>query len=143
MHTKILVAEDNLVNQKVIVRILERGGYSVDVAGTGNEAVEAVLSAAYAVIFMDIQMPDLDGLEATRTIRQLAELPAQPYIIALTAATTEVDRGNCLAAGMNDFVAKPARAEDGLEALHRARATGSQPVAPAPPACRKYTQRYT
>jgi CheY-like chemotaxis protein len=81
---------------------------------------------------MDIQMPNMDGLEATRVIRQLAEIAAQPQIIALTAAVTEIDRENCLAAGMNDFVAKPARSEDVLAALQRALAAAAQPVAPSP-----------
>jgi CheY-like chemotaxis protein len=132
LHTKVLVAEDNLVNQKVIVHILERGGYRVDVVGNGSEAVEAIRRTPYLVVFMDIQMPNMDGLEATRVIRQLAEIAAQPQIIALTAAVTEIDRENCLAAGMNDFVAKPARSEDVLAALQRALAAAAQPVAPSP-----------
>ena len=120
----VLVAEDNLVNQKVIVRILERAGYTVDVVTNGIEAIAAVRSGQYAVVFMDIQMPQLDGLEATVSIRKL--LIAQPYIIALTAAVAEVDRDRCLVAGMNDFVSKPARAEDLSEALQRAFAVLNQ-----------------
>ncbi|MFO7633359.1 MAG: ATP-binding protein, partial [Caldilinea sp.] len=117
---KILVVEDNFVNQKVIARILERGGYSSDLAANGVEAVEAVQAASYDVIFMDIQMPEMDGLQATHAIRFLPEVSRQPYIIALTAAATEVDRENCIAAGMNDFVAKPAQAAEVIAALNRA-----------------------
>ncbi len=119
---RILVAEDNLVNQKVILRILQRGGYEAGVVANGAEAVEAIVTGAYDVIFMDVQMPVMDGLQATRTIRSLPSLARQPYIIALTAAATEVDRHACLAAGMNDFIAKPAQAKHLLEALERAAA---------------------
>ncbi|MCB0042355.1 MAG: response regulator, partial [Caldilinea sp.] len=122
---RILVAEDNLVNQKVILRILQRGGYEVDVVANGAEAVDAIATGAYDVIFMDVQMPVMDGLQATRTIRSLPELARQPYIIALTAAATEVDRHACLTAGMDDFIAKPAQAKDLLGAVERAVAESS------------------
>src|SRR5690606_28631028 len=117
---RILVAEDNLVNQKVILRILQRGGYEVDVVANGAEAMNAIVTGVYDVIFMDVQMPVMDGLQATRTIRSLPGLTRQPYIIALTAAATEVDRHACLTAGMNDFIAKPAQAKDLFDALERA-----------------------
>ncbi|MCB0058505.1 MAG: response regulator, partial [Caldilineaceae bacterium] len=114
-----------LVNQKVILRILQRGGYEVDVVANGAEAVDAIATGAYDVIFMDVQMPVMDGLQATRTIRSLPELARQPYIIALTAAATEVDRHACLTAGMDDFIAKPAQAKDLLGAVERAVAESS------------------
>ncbi len=118
---RVLVAEDNLVNQKVIARILQRGGYAADVVANGAEAVDAIRTGHYDVIFMDVQMPVMDGLQATRTIRALTEPVQQPYIIALTAAATEVDRQACLTAGMDDFIAKPAQAKDIFTALERAR----------------------
>ncbi len=117
----ILVVEDNLVNQKVIVRILERGGYSADVVVNGVEAVNAIrTSGDYDIVLMDIQMPEMDGLQATQAIRSLGGEIKQPYIIALTAAVTEVDRAACIAAGMDDFIAKPTPAQQLLEALERA-----------------------
>jgi CheY-like chemotaxis protein len=116
---RILVVEDNLVNQKVIVRILERNGQQADVANNGVEAVEAMRTGVYDIVFMDIQMPEMDGLQATRTIRQMPEVIHQPYIVALTAAVTELDRDDCVAAGMNDFVPKPAQPKDLLDALSR------------------------
>ncbi len=122
---RILVAEDNLVNQKVILRILQRGGYEVDVVANGAEAVDAIVTGLYDVILMDVQMPVMDGLQATRTIRSLPGPTRQPYIIALTAAATEVDRHACLTAGMNDFIAKPAQAKALLDAVERAVAENS------------------
>ena len=104
---------------------MQRGGYEVDVVANGAEAVDAIATGAYDVIFMDVQMPVMDGLQATRTIRSLPELARQPYIIALTAAATEVDRHACLTAGMDDFIAKPAQAKDLLGAVERAVAESS------------------
>lgn len=124
----VLVVEDNLVNQKVVMRVLERLGCIVSIAQNGVEAVAAVHSGRFAVVFMDIQMPEMDGLEATRAIRQLPAPVEQPYIIALTAAVAEVDRARCLAAGMNDFVSKPARTEEISAALHRAMSALNQPA---------------
>jgi CheY-like chemotaxis protein len=124
----VLVVEDNLVNQKVVMRVLERAGCAVSIAHNGVEAVAAVHSGRFAVVFMDIQMPEMDGLEATSAIRRLPAPVDQPYIIALTAAVAEVDRARCLAAGMNDFVSKPARTEDLSAALHRALAARNQPA---------------
>ena len=108
---RILLAEDNAVNQKVALRMLERLGYRADVAANGVEAVAAVrqqasAGGAYDVVLMDVQMPEMDGLEATRVIRSSASL-AQPQIVALTANAMEGDRERCLAAGCDDYVAKP------------------------------------
>lgn len=117
---RILLAEDNLVNQKVALRMLKRLGYDADVARNGVEAVDAVNRISYDLVLMDVQMPEMDGLEATRAIRDQKDgLAAQPYIIAMTAAAMELDKEQCLAAGMNDFVAKPTRIEDLLGALRR------------------------
>ena len=104
----------------MIARILERHGHLAGVATNGVEALEAVRNGVYDVVFMDVQMPEMDGLQATRAIRQLPTPARQPYIVALTAAVTEVDREDCVAAGMNDFVSKPAQAKDLLDALRRA-----------------------
>jgi signal transduction histidine kinase/DNA-binding response OmpR family regulator len=104
---RILLAEDNLVNRKVALRILEMLGYTADVATDGREAIEAVQRQVYDVVLMDVHMPDVDGLEATATIRRL---PApQPVIIAMTAAATADDADACFAAGMDGYLAKPVK----------------------------------
>jgi CheY-like chemotaxis protein len=111
---RILVAEDNVVNQRVVVRMLERLGYRVDVVANGAEAVDATARRRYAAILMDCQMPDMDGYEATSVIRA-RELPGgEPGgqrlpIIALTANAMADDRDRCLAAGMDGYLAKPLR----------------------------------
>jgi CheY-like chemotaxis protein/anti-sigma regulatory factor (Ser/Thr protein kinase) len=112
---RVLVAEDNVVNQKVAARILERLGYAVDVAATGNEAVAAVGQHTYDAILMDGQMPQTDGFEATRVIRAMEGAHHTP-IIALTASAMHGDRERCLAAGMDDYVSKPVSPEQ-LEAV--------------------------
>jgi CheY-like chemotaxis protein len=116
---RILLAEDNLVNQKVAVRILKRLGYDATVAANGLEVLEAVRHEHFDVVFMDVQMPEMDGLEATRTIRKEETILRKPHIIAMTAAATQLDRDKCLEAGMDDFVAKPVRLEDIAQALQR------------------------
>ncbi len=108
---RILVAEDNAINQKVIKLLLESLGYDVDLVGDGRDAVDAAHREAYDVIFMDVQMPALDGLSATRELRQ--NPPAsRPQIIALTANATLEDRKDCLDAGMDDYIAKPIQPGD-------------------------------
>jgi signal transduction histidine kinase/CheY-like chemotaxis protein len=118
-HTplRVLVAEDNQVNQKVAQLMLARLGHRVDTVANGLEAVEALRRANYDVVLMDVQMPVLDGLEATRRIR--AELPAdrQPHIVAMTASVLVEDRTACRAAGMDDYLAKPVRAPELTAAL--------------------------
>ena len=113
---RILLAEDNQVNQKLALRILEQMGYRADVASNGLEAVESIERQVYDVIFMDVQMPEMDGLDATRSIRKLTEV-TQPHIIAMTANALEGDREMCLAAGMNDYISKPIRVNELVEAL--------------------------
>ncbi len=115
----ILLVEDNLVNQKVALRMLKRLGYEVDVVNNGVEAIDAIRNEHYDVVFMDVQMPEMDGLEATRRIRQDTSLPSRPYIIAMTAAAMHMDREKCMEAGMDDFIPKPTRLEDISQALER------------------------
>jgi len=121
---RILVAEDNLVNQRVVVRMLERLGYRVDVVGNGVEAVETAARLPYAAILMDCQMPEMDGYEATVTIRTrearaVAQGARRLPIIALTANAMADDRDRCLAAGMDDYLAKPLRPETLAMVLER------------------------
>ena len=113
---RILLAEDNQVNQKLALRILEQMGYRADIASNGIEAVESVERQIYDVILMDVQMPEMDGLDATRNIRKL-EGVTQPHIIAMTANAMEGDREMCIAAGMNDYVSKPIRVNELVDAL--------------------------
>jgi signal transduction histidine kinase/DNA-binding response OmpR family regulator len=114
---RILLAEDNLVNQKVALRLLARLGYEAQVATTGLEVLQALQQEDFDVIFMDVQMPEMDGLEATRKIRQGEILSRQPYIIAMTAAAMQIDKDACIEAGMDDFVSKPTRLDDIVRAL--------------------------
>jgi PAS domain S-box-containing protein len=103
----ILVAEDNTINQKVIKQLLRHLGYRADVVANGLEALEALERQAYQVILMDMQMPEMDGLEATRRLRRRFRGASAPYIIAMTANAMPGDRERCLEAGMNDYVPKP------------------------------------
>ncbi len=119
----ILLAEDNVVNQKVALRILQKMGLAADVAADGAEAVAAVVAAAasrpYDVVLMDVQMPTLDGLAATAQIRETVAPEAQPYVVALTANAMDGDRDACLAAGCDDYVSKPVRPDALADALAR------------------------
>lgn len=117
---RILLAEDNLLNQKVCALVLQKLGYRVDIANDGKEAVEAILVRPYDVILMDMEMPEMDGLEATRTIRRKIPLDRQPWIITVTAHAAETDRESCIAAGMNDYLTKPLRPNLLAAALLRA-----------------------
>jgi PAS domain S-box-containing protein len=109
---RVLVAEDNEVNQQVALLTLRRHGFTVDLARDGLEAVTAVEAASYDLILMDCQMPHMDGFAATGEIRRHQTCAAGTPIIAMTASSTTDDRARCLAAGMDDFVAKPVRARD-------------------------------
>jgi CheY-like chemotaxis protein/nitrogen-specific signal transduction histidine kinase len=116
---RILLAEDNLVNQKVAIHMLKRIGYQADIAMNGFEVIELLRKNSYDVILMDLQMPKMDGMEATRRI--LTEFPEHrcPTIIAMTANALEGDKQNCLDAGMHDYVTKPVRIEQLANALDR------------------------
>jgi signal transduction histidine kinase/DNA-binding response OmpR family regulator len=116
---RILLAEDNVVNQKLALRLLEQMGYRADMASNGIEAIESLERQIYDVILMDVQMPEMDGLEATRNIRNLAHT-TQPHIIAMTANAMEGDRELCLSAGMDDYISKPIRVDELIEALMKA-----------------------
>jgi signal transduction histidine kinase/CheY-like chemotaxis protein/putative methionine-R-sulfoxide reductase with GAF domain len=116
---RILLAEDNAVNQKLAVRLLQNMGYTADFAGDGLQAIKALEATDYDVVLMDVQMPELDGLEATRRIRK--QWPdRQLHIVAMTANAMAGDRDACLAAGMNDYVSKPIRPAELAAALGKA-----------------------
>jgi len=118
---RILLAEDNAVNQKLALRLLAQMGYRADVAANGLEAVQSVQRQAYDVVLMDVQMPEMDGLEATRRIRTEGSPHGQPRIIAMTANAMQGDREACIAAGMDDYVTKPIRVDALVQALERVR----------------------
>lgn len=115
---QILVAEDNEINQQVIHYILQKIGYTPTIVANGQEAVDAAEAMTYDIILMDLQMPDVDGLEATRLIRGNKTLH-QPVIVALTANTMEGDEEECLLAGMNDYIGKPVKLEELLGKLRK------------------------
>jgi signal transduction histidine kinase/CheY-like chemotaxis protein len=119
MPVRVLVAEDNPVNQKVAVRMLERVGLRPDVAGDGREAVTMCAFLPYDLIFMDCQMPEMDGYTAAAEIRKRQRPDGRVAIIAMTAEAMEGARERCLAAGMDDYIAKPVRLEDMTEALKK------------------------
>jgi CheY-like chemotaxis protein len=123
---RILVAEDNVINQKVILLMLQRLGYSADVAADGEETLDALRRQRYDVILMDVQMPGMDGLEATRRIRSGWPAAEQPRIVAVTANALYEDREACLAAGMDDYLSKPVLLPNLRAALSRG------PGAPTP-----------
>ena len=115
---RILLAEDNVVNQKLALRLLQQMGYRADVAGNGIEAIECVARQPYDVVLMDVQMPEMDGLEASRRIvAKWPDAAARPRIVAMTANAMQGDREECLAAGMDDYVTKPIRVDALVEAL--------------------------
>ncbi len=117
---KILVAEDNAINQQVIKRVLLQYGYVSDLAVDGKEAIRAVKRQRYDVVFMDVQMPEIDGLEATRRIGGMINSSERPYIVALTANAMKEDREACTAAGMHDYLSKPIRQPEIRAVLERA-----------------------
>jgi signal transduction histidine kinase/CheY-like chemotaxis protein/ligand-binding sensor domain-containing protein len=133
---RVLLAEDNAVNQRVALLMLRRLGLQADLAANGLEALQALERQAYDLVLMDVQMPELDGIEATRRVR--AELPAdrQPYIVALTAGVSGPERERCLVAGMDAFMAKPfqpAQLAEALREAHLARAAARKTGAGVPP----------
>jgi CheY-like chemotaxis protein/HPt (histidine-containing phosphotransfer) domain-containing protein len=131
----LLVVEDNLINQKAAAWTLERLGCCVDVANDGREAVRKADRTAYDLIFMDIQMPEMDGLEATAAIRRLAGPSRRTPIVAMTANVLKGDRERFLAAGMDDYVGKPVLRQDMVSVIKRwTHKTPADNGAPAPPA---------
>jgi CheY-like chemotaxis protein/HPt (histidine-containing phosphotransfer) domain-containing protein len=116
---RILLAEDNVVNQKVAINLLARLGYRADVAANGLEVLEALYRQDYDVILMDMQMPEMDGLEATTQIYQQWDRAKIPHIIALTANAMIEDRQKCFDVGMHDYLSKPIRLEELSQALQK------------------------
>jgi PAS domain S-box-containing protein len=123
---RILLAEDNVVNQKLALRLLSQMGYRADVAANGLEVLQAVKRQPYDVILMDVQMPEMDGLEASRRLCAQLAAPQRPRIIAMTANAMQGDREMCLAAGMDDYLSKPIRVEELVKALSRTLPLASQ-----------------
>jgi len=127
---RILLAEDNPVNMKLAVRVLNKLGFEPQTAGNGLEALEALKKEAYHLVLMDVQMPEMDGLEATQQIR-LLEIP-QPKIIAMTANAMQGDREQCLQAGMDDYISKPIKIDEFVKIVEKCaldlQASGKQPV---------------
>ena len=132
-RVRILLAEDNITNQKVAVRMLEKAGYRVDVVGNGLEAIDAMQALPYDLVLMDVQMPELDGVSATRTIRALPGWPATVPIIALTANAMTGDQERYLAAGMNDYLSKPIDRARMLARIDRWTRSGLADPTPAAP----------
>jgi CheY-like chemotaxis protein len=115
---RLLLAEDNQTNQKVILRMLKKIGYTADVAANGKEVLEALSIRTYDLILMDIQMPEMDGLEASRIIRSKREKRASPWIIAITAYAMNGDRERCIKAGMDNYISKPVQMDELKSVLH-------------------------
>ncbi|MCH7827156.1 MAG: response regulator, partial [Bacteroidetes bacterium] len=109
---RILIAEDNLVNQKVAVRTFEKMGYRIEVVANGQEAVQSVRNIKYDIVFMDVLMPEMDGYEATKLILDEQNEDSRPKIIAMTANTMQGDRETCLKEGMDDYLSKPIRIDE-------------------------------
>jgi CheY-like chemotaxis protein len=126
----VLIAEDNLVNKKVALRLLERLGYKADAVANGIEALNVLRRHSYQLVFMDVQMPEMDGLETTRRIRSTLPREQQPVIVALTANAIAGDAEVCRAAGMDDYIPKPVRPEDihNMIIRHFGRDKGLKPV---------------
>jgi len=119
---RILIAEDNVINQQVILFILQKLGYDPTIVDNGREAVDMAAKTTFDVILMDLQMPEMDGLEATKLIRSAVAAggpTTQPAIIALTANTMEGDEDECLRAGMDDYLGKPVKLEEVIAKLQK------------------------
>jgi CheY-like chemotaxis protein len=127
----VLLAEDNTVNQRLVARLLEKRGHTVEIACNGREAVEKSWRGAFDVVLMDVQMPELNGYDATRSIREREKrLGIRVPIIALTAHALNDDRERCLDAGMDAFVSKPIESSELFAALKRVVAEGSARIHP-------------
>jgi CheY-like chemotaxis protein len=129
---RILVAEDNSVNQRVAVGLVERLGHVADVAADGREAVEAVRNLPYDLIFMDVQMPEMDGFEATKAIRAMAPPVSRIPIVAMTANALQGDMERCIAAGMDGYLAKPVDPFKVDDAINRFYSPSAKPLAVSP-----------
>jgi PAS domain S-box-containing protein len=128
---RVLVAEDNLVNQRVVVRLLEKGGHTIVVANHGGEALAALDREPFDVVLMDVQMPEMDGFEATRLIRaREAQTGKRQPIVAMTAHAMKGDRERCLAAGMDDYVTKPVQRTELARVLAWAASLTAEPSEP-------------
>jgi CheY-like chemotaxis protein len=117
---RVLLADDNRVNQKVTHLMLKRLGYSADLASNGSEALRALEKQPYDLVLMDVQMPEVDGLEAARAIRKRWPPASQPYVVAMTGYTGDKDKKRCLNAGMDDYLSKPVRISDLSRVLRQA-----------------------
>jgi CheY-like chemotaxis protein len=109
---RILLVEDNVVNQKLALRLLSMMGYQADIASNGIEAVEAIDRQRYDLVLMDVQMPEMDGIQATETIIERIPASDRPWIVAMTANAMDGDRERCIEAGMDDYISKPIRVEE-------------------------------
>ena len=117
---RILVVEDNLINQKVASRILHQFGYAADIVGDGQQALETLENKKYDLVFLDMQMPVMGGVEAAQRICERYPRGERPYMIAMTANAMKEDEAACRAAGMDDYLSKPIRTEELKAALERA-----------------------
>jgi CheY-like chemotaxis protein len=129
---KILLAEDSVVNQKLAVALLNRQGHDVTVANNGLEAIAALEAGDFELVLMDVQMPEMDGLEATRRIRQREQpLGRHTPVIAMTAYALKGDRERCLEAGMDGYVAKPVRPKELVQAIDAVVPLGAGELGPS------------
>lgn len=117
--TRVLLVDDNIINQRLAARLLEKLGCDVAVASSGHDAIEHLLFASCDLIIMDCQMPDVDGYEATRRIRLLEGARGRTPIVAVTAYAMRDDRDRCLSAGMDDYYAKPVTGDDFIAMIDR------------------------
>jgi CheY-like chemotaxis protein len=117
---RVLLAEDNVVNQRLARLVLEKLSHHVDIVGNGLEAADAVHLVPYDVVLLDVEMPVMDGMEATRLIRTTEPIQRQPEIVAMTASALVDDKRACYEAGMDDYLAKPVRLQELNAALERA-----------------------
>ncbi|MFI1154914.1 response regulator [Streptomyces sp. NPDC020817] len=129
---RILVAEDNEPNRLLLLRMLEKIGYAAQVAHNGRQALEALRERPYDVVLMDVQMPEMDGLEASRRIHREWPADTRPTIIAMTANAMPGDREQCLAAGMDDYITKPLHLQELARALHASHPAGRSAATPTP-----------